>query len=319
MEYLMQASVDTPPTSPIDPGEKLRTSMAAMRMSYTWFGTRKTLSSEQKAQAADTFHAEGKYLSANKKLIDTSDVTFRAVTAVKTQANAFFKGSSLPFPEPGIRLIPQGSLDQINDRMNAFCSDLADAVEILDARFDALKFEARDRLGDLFCESDYPTSLIGLFEIAWDFPSAEPPDYLRRLNPKLYQQECERVKSRFDEAVQMAEVAFTEELNKMVEHLAERLTGADDGTPKVFRDSAVENLTEFFERFKRLNIGSSEELDQIVDRARRVIDGIAPQSLRDSDSLRTRINSQLAAVQSSLDGLMVDRPRRNILRGPRSL
>lgn len=312
----MQTLTEEPPSpaAQTNHGQQLRTTMAAMRIAYTWFGTRKSLSREQKAQAADTFHAEGKYLSAGKKLIDTSDASFRAVTAVRTQANSFFKGTSLPYPEPGIRLVPQGSLGQINERMSEFRTQLAEAVEALDARFDELKFEARDRLGDLFNHSDYPSTLRGLFEIAWDFPSVEPPDYLRRLNPQLYQQECERVKSRFDEAVQLAEVAFTEELNKMVEHLTERLTGAEDGTPKVFRDSAIENLTEFFERFQRLNIGSSEELDQVVERARRVIDGVAPQSLRDNDSLRQRISNQLTAVQSSLDGLMIDRPRRNILR-----
>lgn len=310
----MTTAFEDPVVATANPGNQLRTTMAAMRIAWTWFGTRKTLSSEQKAQAADTFHAEGKYLSAGKKLIDTGDVNFRAVTSVRTRANAFFKGSSLPYPEPGIRLVPQGSLDGINERMQSYRDELVDAVEALDLRFGELKFEARDRLGDLFNDDDYPATLRGLFEINWDFPSVEPPDYLRRLNPQLYQQECDRVKTRFAEAVQMAEIAFTEELNKMVEHLAERLTGGEDGTPKVFRDSAVENLTEFFDRFTRLNIGSSEELDQVVERARRVIDGVAPQSLRDNDSLRSRISSQLAAVQSSLDGLMVDRPRRNILR-----
>ena len=40
--------------------------------------------------------------------------------------------------------------------------------------------------------------------------------------------------------------------------------GSDDGKPKIFRDSAVTNLTEFFARFRDLNIGSSTELDRLV-------------------------------------------------------
>ena len=43
--------------------------MAAVRLSFIWFGVRKTLSPEQKAQAADAFGAEGNYLSAGKKLL----------------------------------------------------------------------------------------------------------------------------------------------------------------------------------------------------------------------------------------------------------
>jgi hypothetical protein len=75
------------------------------------------------------------------------------------------------------------------------------------------------------------------------------------------------VQSRFDEAVRLAEEAFTAELAKLVSHLTERLSGTDDGRQKVFRDSAVENLTEFFQRFHDLNVRSSEQLDQLVSQA----------------------------------------------------
>jgi len=61
----------------------LQTAMAAARVSFTWFGTRKTLTPEQKAEAADTFGAEGQFLSAGKKLLDTRHPRFKAVTAVR--------------------------------------------------------------------------------------------------------------------------------------------------------------------------------------------------------------------------------------------
>jgi hypothetical protein len=41
---------------------------------------------------------------------------------------------------------------------------------------------------------------------------------------------------------------------------------------------------------------------------------VEPQQLRDNQSLRQNVSSQLSSVQSVLDGLLVDRPRRNILR-----
>jgi hypothetical protein len=158
---------------------------------------------------------------------------------------------------------------------------------------------------------------IGLFDMAWDFPSVEPPNYLQRLSPELYQQECQRIEARFNEAVQLAEDAFTEELTKLVEHLSERLTGQQDGKPKVFRDTAITNLTEFFERFQRLNIRSNEELDELVEQAQGIVRGVQPQQLRENLDLRSNIARQLESVQNSLDDLLVNRPRRNILRKPR--
>ena len=83
-----------------------------------------------------------------------------------------------------------------------------------------------------------------------------------------------------------------------------------------FKLRYVPNLTEFFERFRSLNVHSSDELDELVQRARRVMNGIEPQQLRDNSTVRQRLANQLSGVQSSLDGLMVDRPRRNILRRP---
>ena len=296
---------------------RLRSTMAAARLSFNWLGVRKSLSSSQKDQAADSFGAEGKFLSAGKKLLDTSHPAFKAVTAVRSQAVAYWKGISLPFPEPGIRLIPQNSIDEFTERMSCFRDELDEAVLELNEHYDELRHAARERLGDLFDLSDYPTTLVGMFAIEHDFPSVEPPPYLRQLSPELYQQECQRVQSRFDEAVQLAEQAFIEELARLVDHLTERLSGSADGKPKVFRDSAVTNMAEFFERFRGLNVRSNEQLDELVGNAQRVVQGVEPQQLRDSQTLRQTISTQMTAVQAGLDQLLVDRPRRNIQRRPR--
>jgi hypothetical protein len=291
--------------------------MAAARLSFNWLGVRKSLNSSQKNQAANSFGAEGKYLSAGKKLLDTSHPAFKAVTSIRGQTVAYWKGISLPFPEPGIRLIRQGSIDEFNDRIAVFGDELDESVLDLDRHYDELRYAARERLGDLFDASDYPTTLVGMFAIEHDFPSVEPPPYLRQLSPELYQQECQRVQTRFDEAVQLAEQAFIEELARLVDHLSERLSGSADGKPKVFRDSAVTNMAEFFERFRSLNVRSNEQLDELVGNAQRVVCGVEPQELRDSSSLRQNVATQMAVVQASLDQLLVDRPRRNIQRRAR--
>ena len=149
-----------------------------------------------------------------------------------------------------------------------------------------------------------------MFAIEHDYPSIEVPGYLQRLSPELYEQECQRVRARFDEAVQLTEQAFLDELSKLIEHLTERLSGKADGKPKVFRDSAVTNLDEFFERFRQLNIGSNEQLDDLVVDAQQIVRGVEPQQLRDNGTLRQQVASQLSGVQSVLDGLLVDRPSR---------
>jgi len=308
---------ETTSQSATSPAQRLRTTMAAVRVSLQWLGVRKTLTPQQRNQAADTFGATGDSLSAGKKLLDTQHPNFKAVTAVKNKAVGFWKSLTLPFPEGGVRLIRQDRVEEFDIQMREFQAELAEAVSTLDRHYAELKSAARDRLGTLFNESDYPASLDGMFSIAWDFPSVEPPNYLQQLNPELYEQECQRVQQRFDEAIRLAEEAFIAELAKLVSHLTDRLSGSEDGKPKIFRDSAVDNLTEFFERFKSLNVHSSEQLDNLVSDAQRIVSGVEPQALRDSGVLRQHVTTELSRVQSVLDGLLVDRPRRNILRRPK--
>lgn len=297
--------------------QRLRTTMAAMRLSFTWFGVHKSLNAQQKAEAAEAFGADGDVLSAGKRLINTKHRKYQAVTALRNRALSYWKALSLPFPEPGIRLVRRDHVDSIDAKMRAFRGELLEQVDELDHHYDELKLAARIRLGRLYNENDYPVSLVGLFDMNWDWPSVEPPPYLRQLSPSLYQEECRRAEARFDEAVRLAEDAFVEELSQLVSHLTERLSGNDDGRPKIFRDSAVDNLTTFFGRFRELNIRSSAELDDLVDQAQSVVRGVQPQQLREDGSLRQRVAARLSGVQSVLDDLLVDRPRRNILRRPK--
>src|SRR5688500_11620651 len=136
----MSTLLDEPATrQTTSPAQRLRTTMAAVRVSFTWLGVRKTLSPQQKAEAADAFGAEGEYLSAAKKLIDTKHPAFKAVTAVRGRLLNFWKGMSLPYPEPGIRLIRQDDLAPFDVQMTTLRAALDEAVAELDEHYAELK------------------------------------------------------------------------------------------------------------------------------------------------------------------------------------
>ena len=301
----------------IDSVNQIRTDFAACRVKFRWFGTTKTLTTEQKSQAAESFGAQGKAISAAKRLIDTSNPHYRALTSIKSAITTYWKESSLAFPEAGIRLIRQDRIDQFDGRLQEYRNELAEGVLQLDHCFSEMKEAARQRLGSLYNPSDYPVSLSAEFAVDWDFPNVDAPEYLRRLSPEVYQQQTRLVAERFEQTVALAEKAFIQELDQLVSHLVERLSGDEDGKQKVFRNSSLNNLTSFFGRFRELNVRSNQQLDQLVDQCERLVSGVAPQSLRDNDSLRNSLCGRLSGVQSSLDQLMVERPRRAILRGRR--
>ena len=260
--------------------------MAAVRVSLHWFGVRKSLTADQKAQAADTFGAASPFLSAAKKLLDTRHPQFKAVTAVRTQAIDYWHSQTLPFPEKGIRLLRHDQVESFHEHLTALREKLQEAVSELDLVYGQLRSAAQEQLGSLYNPADYPQTLVGLFDLTWDFPSIGSTDYLRQLNPALFEQEQARVASRFDEAVRLAEQAFLDEFAGLVTHLTERLTPGAEGQPKVFRDSALSNVLEFFARFRSLSVCSNDQLETLVQQAQNLVQGVSPQALRDQADVR---------------------------------
>ena len=178
---LLEEPVVRPSTSP---SQRLRTTMAAVRVSLSWLGVRKTLTAEQKIpsrrhvrgrrcvpvgrQEAAGHHAPG--LQGR----DGRQGPHHRVVEVRCR---------LPYPEPGIRLIRQDQIETFNAQIESLKDELDEAVRQLDQHFADLKSAARDRLGSLYNPADYPTSLLGLFQVAWDYPSLEPPEYLAAAQP----------------------------------------------------------------------------------------------------------------------------------------
>lgn len=302
------------PLTADSPAQRLRRTAAAVRVHFTWWGVHRTLTARQKEEVGDAYGADSRLLSAGKRIIDVRHEAFRALTSLRSRICSYWRGLTLPYVEPGVRLIKQSEIESFVRVMEGSRDELHEAEHNLDAVFDEIRADARKRLGRLYEPSDYPAEVTGLFEVSWDFPSVDPPAYLLRLSPEIYQQEQARVTQRFEEAVRLAEQAFVGEFAKLVSHLTERLVTGEGGQPKVFRDSVVSNLGEFFARFRSLNVHSNPELDQLVERAQQLVRGVQPQQLRDDNDLRRHVATQLSQVQASLDGMLVDRPRRRILR-----
>ena len=292
---------------------ELRQTMGAVRVSFSWLGTQRKLSDAQTKQAADTFHAETDLVTASKKLIDTKNPTYRVLTALKSQVSAYWRSMTLPYPQEGVRLIKQSDVEGFEAKMREFKEQLAAAAANLQLEYETLKEAARQKLGDLFNPTDYPPTLEGVFDIKWEYPAVEAPNYLMNFNPELYEQEQRRVQERFETAVLMTEQAFAERLQELVSHLIERLADEPDGTKKTFRSSAVDNFKEFYENFRRMNVRSNAQLENLIKQANDLVAGVEVKELRNNDEVRRNLSQQMATVQSSLDNLITNAPRRRVM------
>lgn len=294
--------------------KRLRAQTAAVRLMHSRLGVRRALSRQQVETAAQAFHADGDLLSASRRIIDTTDEAYRAVTGTISRARAYWRTMTVPFPIKGIRLIRKDLVPQFNEAMHRHYTELMEAVQVLSGKYAELRTASQARLGDLFNPADYPDSIDKQFALQWDFPSVEPPSYLRDLNPDLYEAEAKRVQQRFESALALAEDAFAAELQGLVTHLVDKLSSEAeaDGKPKVFRNTAVSNLTEFFARFQQMNVRGNSELTALVQKAQQAVDGVDPNELRKNGTLKDAIASKMAEVKQALDTMVQDAPTRAI-------
>ena len=302
----------------ITPAQRLRTTMAAVRVSFTWFGVQKTLTPEQKAQAAEAFDAEGQFLSAGKKLLDTRHPAFRAVTAVRGKIDAYWKGLSLPFPEPGVRLIKQDSVEEFaapDGRLPRRARRRRRQPRPPLRRAEA----GRPRAARLALSTRRTTPRRSSASSAspGTSPASSRPTTWCALSPGLYEQERARVAARFEEAVQLAEQAFLDEFARLVgppdraDHRRRRGRPAQ-GLPRLGRRQPPASSST---GSGRSTSGRNDQLDALVGRG--PAGGpraSAPRTSATAAASARRVAGQLSRVQSSLDALLVERPRRRILR-----
>jgi hypothetical protein len=220
---------------------------------------------------------------------------------------------TLPYPQDGVRLIKQADVIAFEDKMREFRERLAAAAANLQLEYETIKNASREKLGELYNPSDYPATLEGVFDVRWEYPPVEPPNYLMTFNPELYEQEQQRIQQRFESAVVMAENAFAEQLQEMVEHLIERLTDDPGGDKKVFRNAAVENFKDFYENFRRMNVRSNAQLEGLIQQANDLVSGVDVKELRANKNLRQDLSQQMSQVKTALDNLITNAPRRRII------
>jgi hypothetical protein len=92
----------------------------------------------------------------------------------------------------------------------------------------------------------------------------------------------------------------------MVERIATSLRG------KRFHGALIGNIQEFLTDFDTLNITNDTELSAQVKRCKAIMSGVNPDLLRSNSAFRSGIAASMASVQTSLNSMMVDRPKRKL-------
>ena len=299
-----------------DAAEALETSAALVRLAWSWIPQTKSLREDQRDEVAGMWQAYPKALALAKRLFDSNDEAVKALNKARAAINSHWRNNTLPWVDDGVRVMSRERLSGWVDGLTPLLGELETALNNFGAVYARIVNSQRERLGDCFNPSDYPSDPSGLVRCSVSYPSLSVPDWLPTINPRLYQQQREELRRRFQDAAVRMERNMAQQFTVLIDHLIHVLTPAEDGTRKVFRDSAVENIEEFFATFERLRLGEHPNLRAMMDQARGLLGGVDADMLRSfpqvADQVRNRFQQLEDVMLSSYNLSEPRRMRRNL-------
>lgn len=159
-------------------------------------------------------------------------------------------------------------------------------------------------LGPLFNESDFPDvfELEKRFSVSWNWFGLVVPE---GLPPELRAKEERKLRSTFEEAAVEIKDALRLMFAKLIERAVDRLQPAVPGEkPKVFRDTLIGNINEFFATFEARNIMGDAELAALVAKAKEVLTGVDPGRLRLDTDLKAKTEVALTQIATALEPMV---------------
>ena len=301
-------------TPTLEAAARLQDEFIGTRISFRWFGVTRSLSSSQSQQAADVFDADSDSLVASKRVIARQLPEMKALNKKRNLIRRWWIDQTLPYPDRAIRLRRRKDLSNFTDRMESFKVEMDELSGALQSIRETVIHEARGRLGHLFNEADYPSSFVGSFQVSYDFPNLNPDMSLKYMSTALYSAEAKRIQQRFEQTIELTEQMFRAQFKALLDKIVERLDGepGPTGRKKQFQGTTITNLHDFFDRFKDLSVGTSDELDALVKEAKDVCSGVSIKDVKHYIVVANTVHDNMETISKKLSGLMVDKPKRKL-------
>lgn len=229
------------------------------------------------------------------------------------KARNYLRKISLPFPIKGCVLVPKKLIPEIQEHLKEIEWHYNSAVEDFLYWYPQTVKDAKESLGELFDECDYPTqeAAKNKFRFQWRYITIGP-SVSRVLPPSIYKEEVKKFQELMEQARSEAITALREEFVDLVSNIADKLQNHDDGRPRRLRDAAVENLKQFLDNFSSRNIFEDAQLSELVEQCRGIITNTNAKTIRGNTQVREEVHLQMEKILAGIDASLEDLPRRRL-------
>jgi len=290
-----------PQADAVNTGAGVRARTVCLAVNIRTLGTRRTVSSD-----AVEVDADRSMIHVGKDIIESEELV--SIRRLDSDMRRWLALRAVPsrITRSGCYLIPVGLIEVVDKYVAQYRAERTARIDAFVAAYPALVRQAEERLRSQFDALDYPPAdaVARAFEVRASWLSFDVPAALRAISTELWSRERARVEAEWRDAAEEVRGALREGFAKLVDHLAERLQPAEDGKRKVFRDTAIANVTAFLDTFTARDVTDDSALAALVNQARGMLAGVDPDRVRSSSMTRERLAEGFGQIQASLSELV---------------
>jgi hypothetical protein len=266
--------------------------------------------------------ADKDLLAVSKQLLESPNL--KAIRKLDTQIRDYLYNQCVQSGiKAGFYWVPIANIIDIDKRLYEFAAERTKLVAEWTtpanpgepSPYEQQVEAAGPKLRALYNRSEYltPASVAAAYSLEWEYMSFETPKKLKAVNPAFYAAQEKKIAAKIEEATDAVQQVLRANMAGLVDHLVDKLSGVgDNGKPKIFRESTVTNLREFLDGFKNKNITNDADLDELVGKAKDLLNGVDPKKLRSDEIMRDYVRDNFTEIKAKLDTMVVDKPKRAI-------
>ena len=257
--------------------------------------------------------ADKDWIGVRKELLKSTER--QAVTHAFSEMARFLKDRCAPGNvfRKGCYLLKTSLIESVQEKFEEQTAKADDAMDAFLKVYDERKQEARERLGDLYDEANYPSPsayrqrtgmTLRYIEIA--VPEAG------KLGGKLHAEQVAAAEEEWKQTIEQVRLALRASMQKLVGHLCDVLKPDAAGDAKIVKKTTFNQFDKFLKFFAERDVTNDVQLSLLVGKAKSIMAEVDPELIREDDVFRAAIANKFGEVAAALDGMVEEQRGRLI-------
>lgn len=298
-----------PTAAPVGRKRNILENSVLLSITRKWPSLSKTIDTSHLPDNAD----KGR-LHMSKDLLRAQEL--KALFSYDSQLDKYLDSTTVPFPlKKGIYLLPLDLFNEVENRLSEYLLQRGPLIDACYEAYDQAVLEAQQALGPYFNSGDYKGKehFKESFRFEWNYLEFNVASKLQEIAPEIAARESEKVTAKWTEASEAVQKLLRANMQDLVAHLVDRLSPGTDGKNRIFRDSTLTNINDFFRTFPARNLSDDAELAVLVAQAKGLTNGLDPNLIRTDETVRMSLLSGFSQIKDQLDTMIQVEPVRSIV------